>query len=189
MNSINERFQAVIRRNTSETRRWSELEAFTGIPASSWQKAFHGKQRPTADMLQAVARQWPSLAFWLVTGVTDAKHGHVSCCGDRSGSFYPERPTAARLNAQPYFLQLIEIFEHCYGHRPPYQGPALEKEALVKLARLELARDSEELSLREASAESAMDALRDARLALEAAHKLEDALAMKQLITDKLESK
>lgn len=181
MNSITERFQAIIRLNTSETRRWSEMEAFTDIPASSWQKAFNGKQRPTAEMLQAVARQWPGFAFWLITGVTDAKHGHVSCYGRRLGSFYPERPYALRNNAQPYFVQLVELFDHCYGARAAYESASQEKEAMVKLARLELARDAEELSLRESEGESSMDALKSARRALEVAQNQEDAQAIKHL--------
>uniref|UniRef100_UPI001ABBF396 hypothetical protein n=2 Tax=Pseudomonas TaxID=286 RepID=UPI001ABBF396 len=62
MQDIQDRFRAVIRHNTSDTRRYAELEALTGIPAASWNKAYNERQRPTAEMLQAIARQWPEYA-------------------------------------------------------------------------------------------------------------------------------
>ncbi|WP_156924041.1 hypothetical protein [Stutzerimonas chloritidismutans] len=139
-----ERFQSILRAHTSDARRWSEMEALTGIPATSWNKAFHGKQRPTLEMLLAVARLWPDYAFWLMTGVTDAKHGHVSCRKAAAKSFYPERSFRRRKAARGYFLHLIEMFNRTYGDGDGFESDAEELEARAELALLELARDNEE---------------------------------------------
>jgi len=147
--SIQDRFRAVIHRNTSETRRWSELEALTGIPATSWQKAFNAKQRPTAEMLESVAQLWPEFAFWLATGVTDAKNGHVACVNGVSKQFYPERPSSQRNAAKPYFNQLIEMFRRSYGEGPGWLDAATERDAQVQLLKLEVARDAERLAFSE----------------------------------------
>lgn len=143
MYTIHDRFRAVIRRNTSETRKWSELEALTGIPATSWQKAYNAKQRPTAEMLEAISRLWPEFAFWLVTGISDAKNGHVACVNGRSKQFYPERPCSLRNAAKPYFTQLIDMFRHCYGEGAGWESGASERAAQVQLLKLEVARDAE----------------------------------------------
>lgn len=169
MDNIVDRFKAVIRQNTSDKRRWAELEALTEIPATSWNKAWNGKQRPTAEMLQAVARLWPEYAFWLATGVTDAKHGHISCRMGAPRQFYPERPYAPRNAAKPYFAQLIESFNRTYGDGNPYESEIEEKEATVQLRRLEVAREAEELALNELDGTSAIEALKKAQTALQLA--------------------
>lgn len=147
---FSERFKAVIREHTTDTRRWAELEMLSGIPATSWNKAYHGKQRPTADMLQAIARLWPEYIFWLMTGVTDAKHGHVSCRISGGKSSFPERAFRRRKAARNYFLQLIDMFTRTYGDGEEYESDAEELEAKAELALLELARDNEEKMLKEA---------------------------------------
>lgn len=169
MDNLIERFQAIIRLNTPEKRRWSELEALTNIPATSWNKAFNEKQRPTAEMIQAIARLWPEYAFWLSTGVTDAKHGHVSCRDGVIAKFYPERTYAPRNAARPYFLQLIDLFGRTYGKAHQFASESLEKEALVNLAQLEVARDAEEQAMTGIERESALEGLKRARDALAAA--------------------
>lgn len=163
MYSIQERFRSVILKNTSDKRRWSELEALTGIAATSWQKAFNLKQRPTSEMLEAVARLWPCFAFWLVTGVTDAKNGHVACGYYSAGTqFYPERPHVPRNAARPYFDHLLDMFRRCYGDGPSWGDEVLEKDAFVSLLRLEVARDAESQALSETEPNSG-DVLRQAR--------------------------
>ncbi|MDE3736404.1 hypothetical protein PSH28_07360 [Pseudomonas resinovorans] len=169
MDNIVDRFRAVIRQNTSDKRRWAELEALTEIPATSWNKAFNGKQRPTIEMVQAVARLWPEYAFWLATGVTDAKHGHISCRNGALRQFYPERSFSPRNAAKPYFAQLIDSFNRTYGDSNPYESDIEENEARVQLARLEVAREAEEQALNEIDGTSAIEALKKARGALKSA--------------------
>lgn len=167
MHSIQDRFSAVIRQKTSKTRRYAEMEALTGIPATSWNKAFNGKQRPTPEMLQAVGQLWPEFAYWLLTGVTDARHGHVSCRDGTPCQFYPERSYGPRSAARPYFMHTLEMFRHTYGDKNEYPTEVMEKEAMVQLVRLELAREGEELALQ--GGDATLDALKDMQATLAAA--------------------
>lgn len=68
----------LIRSVTDVRRRLKHLEEETGIPDRQWKHVWALKQRPTAHMLEALARRWPEYGFWLVTGLTDAANGHVS---------------------------------------------------------------------------------------------------------------
>lgn len=68
----------LIRAVTDDRRRLKQLEEETGIPDRQWKHVWALKQRPTAHMLEALARRWPEYAFWLVSGLTDVAHGHVS---------------------------------------------------------------------------------------------------------------
>lgn len=76
MADITTRLDTLIRAMTSDRRRAKELEALTGIPGTSWKNVLSSKQRPTCHMIEAAAKQWPEHAFWLATGLTDAKYGH-----------------------------------------------------------------------------------------------------------------
>lgn len=78
MNGIAERFVELINTKTNESRRFKELEELSSIPAVSWRKAYNKGQRPTTEMLEALARQWPQHAFWLVTGLTDNEFSHTA---------------------------------------------------------------------------------------------------------------
>jgi hypothetical protein len=50
----------------------------TGIHASSWSAAYSGRQRIRQDMVMWIARLYPELIYWLVTGVEDVEAGHLS---------------------------------------------------------------------------------------------------------------
>lgn len=79
--TLRERFTALIDARTEPGRRFNYLSAETGadqVSALSWRKAFNGGQRPTAEMLETLARLWPEHSFWLLTGATDNRNGHVS---------------------------------------------------------------------------------------------------------------
>ena len=78
MDTISERFKILIETRIQTHRRYANLERDSGIKAISWRSATNGTQRPTAEMLQAISRQFPENAFWLVTGYTDSQHGHLS---------------------------------------------------------------------------------------------------------------
>ncbi|MDA7087673.1 hypothetical protein PH586_14880 [Pseudomonas sp. SA3-5] len=170
MDDIFERFKRVIQQNISENRRWVELAELTEIPATSWNKAFNGKQRPTAEMIQAVGRLWPEYAFWMITGVTDARHGHVSCRHRPGKPFYPERLYVTRNAAKPYFAQLINSFSRTYGDDDPYENNLEELQAKIQLAELEVTREAEENALSEIE-KTAIEALRELRTQLDMALK------------------
>jgi hypothetical protein len=76
--SITDRLVAIIDAQTLEARRFKALEELSGIAAVSWRKAYLRGQRPTSEMLEALAKTWPQYAFWLVTGITDPDYGHVA---------------------------------------------------------------------------------------------------------------
>jgi hypothetical protein len=82
---------AIVRSETSERRRYKELEEITGIPASNWQSAAKAKQRPTVAKCarknisvhgrDSLLRQWSisvsaSVGCWLVS---NKKSSHVAC--------------------------------------------------------------------------------------------------------------
>lgn len=171
MQHIQDRFREVIRQNTSEIRRFAELEALTGIPATSWNKTFNNKQKPSAEMIQAIAQLWPEYAFWLATGVTDARNGHISCRDGARRQFYPERACAPRRAAKPYFTQLIEMFRRKYGDMPLYPSELMEREAETELARLDLSREGEDQALK--SADGTLEALQKAEATERAARERE----------------
>lgn len=68
----------VIECEVGPQRRFKELEEITGIGVSSWRQVWNERQRPTAEMIEAVGKQWPQYAFWLATGITDPERGHVA---------------------------------------------------------------------------------------------------------------
>lgn len=166
LSNIVDRFRKLIHANIDSSHRWAMLEAQTGIPATSWQKAFTLKQRPTAEMLEAVARIWPTNAFWLITGLTDAKHGHVACVVGSADSFFPERHYATRKGAQAYFEHACDMYLRVYkGERVPSQKQEAEDDRRLLL--LETWRDAEEAALGKAEERDLADRLElaDRRLA------------------------
>lgn len=148
MSEVSDRFLQVVLANTREGRRASQLAALTEIPSASWQKALEGKQKPTLAMLQAVARLWPEYAFWTLTGITDARNGHLACVDGRAQAFYPEGDRGLRNAAKPYFLHALQMYLRLYGvglslHREKIS----QYEDMLQLLKLELARQAETTAL------------------------------------------
>lgn len=124
---IIDRVVDIIRTSVSERRRLKELEEETGIPSGSWKNVWSRKQRPTAHMIEAIARRWPHYAFWLVTGITDEANGHTAphgvwTCGQRKSS--PEVTEDAR----NYFDLKIFIQDSVYGMSGATNLNAIEEE-------------------------------------------------------------
>ncbi|MFL9996482.1 hypothetical protein PQR34_35880 [Paraburkholderia sediminicola] len=82
------------------------LTEYTRISVQRWRKVFHRRQRPTPDMIEALARLFPHYAFWLVTGITDAANGHVA--PDNAQTF-PERLYAQSDGASQYFRKSLVL--------------------------------------------------------------------------------
>ncbi|WP_370681901.1 hypothetical protein [Comamonas sp. GB3 AK4-5] len=66
--NLNERMKALIDATTSPSRRYKELEESTGISASTWKTYYTRGTRPSADLLESLARQFPAYCEWLLTG-------------------------------------------------------------------------------------------------------------------------
>ena len=77
MNTISDRLRAVIEFETEEARRAPTLASLSGIALDSWKKFLTGKQRASLEMLQWACETWPHHAFYISTGITDSRHGHV----------------------------------------------------------------------------------------------------------------
>lgn len=76
MNSITERMKALVSSQTTEVKKYKELEEMTGITAASWRSWWNRGGPPSGEMIEAIGTIWPEYAFWLVTGIDDYKHGH-----------------------------------------------------------------------------------------------------------------
>lgn len=87
------------------------LTEYTRISVQRWRKVFRRRQRPTPDMIQALARLFPHYAFWLVTGITDAANGHVA--PDNAQTF-PERLYAQSDGAFQYFRRSLVLFRRLF---------------------------------------------------------------------------
>jgi hypothetical protein len=51
---------------------FERLTEYTGTSTQRWRKVFHRRQRPTPDMIEALARLFPQYAFWIATGISDS---------------------------------------------------------------------------------------------------------------------
>lgn len=147
MLDIKDRLLLILRANTPSSRRAASLSALSGIAAASWQKVLDLKQKPTLEMVQWVAMQWPNYAFWLATGITDARHGHIQCHG-HGESFFPERDMQSRKAAKPYFDQAIQMCRRVYGDGLSlHERREFHHEDAIRLLSLELARVAEDEAL------------------------------------------
>lgn len=75
--NLNDRMKALIENKIEDHRKFKILEQRTSIPSDSWKNWSHDRQRPTMEMIEAVAKLWPEYAFWLATGATDYRFGHI----------------------------------------------------------------------------------------------------------------
>jgi hypothetical protein len=55
---------------------WKAMELETGVKAEKWRQFARGSTKASVELVEAISLRWPQYAFWLVTGVSDEKHGH-----------------------------------------------------------------------------------------------------------------
>lgn len=134
---IRDRLNAIVSWAVPGRGRFRQLEERSGISQESWKATWHNKQRPTADMIQVVARAWPEYAFWMVTGVTDQFHGHQA---PENVDPYPEPRCSPRTVAERYFTQQIEM------RRRRDSGEPELYEHILQLRALSSSRDLDEVS-------------------------------------------
>jgi hypothetical protein len=101
-----DRLKFLISQKTPERGRFTMLAELGGAPMESWKAFWHGRQRPTTDMLQAVARNWPEYAYWLATGGTDQQYGHRAPVGFDT---YPEPDMRPRERAADYLRLAVSM--------------------------------------------------------------------------------
>lgn len=90
---------------------WERLAERTGVMSRRWRKVYAREQRATSDMLQALARLFPSYAFWLMTGITDAVNGHVA---PATAQTFPERLHVDSPESAAYFRASIELADRLF---------------------------------------------------------------------------
>ncbi|MDE4919574.1 hypothetical protein ACUXAV_004539 [Cupriavidus metallidurans] len=90
---------------------WEKLSSLTDTPSQRWRSVFTRRQKPTPSMIQALARLWPSYAFWLATGITDAANGHIA---PMTALTFPERVYSEDGGSSSYFHQCLELLERLY---------------------------------------------------------------------------
>lgn len=83
LSSISSRMLKLIEKKLPKYGRFQELERLTNIKNATWQTWARGRQRPTEQMIEAIASTWPAHAYWLVTGdelplegMTDPRKDH-----------------------------------------------------------------------------------------------------------------
>jgi len=76
--TIKDRIIELIEYSTEPHRKFSQFEEITGVKRQTWQNLATNKQRANEDMLEAIAKNWPQYAYWVMTGNTDEKNGHTS---------------------------------------------------------------------------------------------------------------
>lgn len=144
---LTHRLREIVQAETTSHRRFKELEEQTGIAANTWKSWWHGRQRPTTDMIERIARTWPQYAFWLATGIDDWEHGHVDAYQPATQTFQLplERRHAARLFKLK--IERDEYVQEQYRLNPHFDSDErLEAtdSAIQKVAHL---RDEEEKTL------------------------------------------
>lgn len=76
--SLSERLRAAVRLTTEESGRFKQLSGDSGISDASWRAWWYGRQRPTAEMIEAVCQHSPHYALWVTTGADAPELGQES---------------------------------------------------------------------------------------------------------------
>jgi len=90
---------------------FERLTEYTGISTQRWRKVFHRRQRPTPDMIEALARLFPQYAFWIATGITDSSNGHVAPANAQT---FPERLYVEAEAASQYFRRSLVLLRRLF---------------------------------------------------------------------------
>ena len=98
--SLSERLRAAVRQTTEESGRFKQLSGDSGISDASWRAWWYGRQRPTAEMIEAVCQHSPHYALWITTGVDAPRLGQEAALGpyedSLTGAEYPDLPEVRR---------------------------------------------------------------------------------------------
>lgn len=106
--TLRNRLLALVETQVEEKGLYKTLEQLTSIKATHWRDFAAGKQRPTSEMIESAARLWPQYAFWLVTGISDAKNGHIAPLEANFPYDYKKSDVPA-----DFFLKAIELSDLC----------------------------------------------------------------------------
>ena len=65
---------------------FNELAKISGVPGANWKSWWYGRQRPTAEMIEAVCQACPHFALWVVAGVDAPEFAQESPLAPRQDS-------------------------------------------------------------------------------------------------------
>jgi hypothetical protein len=71
MENLDERMRRVVDSKIPNIQKFRELQRISNdtIAANNWKNWYHGKQRPTVQMIEFVCKKYPEMAFWISVGV------------------------------------------------------------------------------------------------------------------------
>ena len=72
--SIEDRIRSVMNLAADSHRRFKQLEEWTAIGSDRWSAVSLGRQRPTAEMIEALCSRFPEMTLWIATGRTDPEN-------------------------------------------------------------------------------------------------------------------
>lgn len=75
---LRDRLKSVLRAGMPARGFFRTLEEASGISVDSWKALAYDRQKPSPEMLSFAFSRWPEMAFWLATGITDERFGHVA---------------------------------------------------------------------------------------------------------------
>lgn len=78
LTTLSERLHAAVQVTTEESGRFKKLSQDSGVPEASWKSWWYGRQRPTAEMIEAVCQQAPNFSLWITTGADAPELGQQS---------------------------------------------------------------------------------------------------------------
>lgn len=128
---LSERLHEVIECVTPATRRFVTLEEVTKIKSETWRTWWNRGGKASPDMIQEVARAWPSYALWLVAGITDELFGHIAppSYTDNSG-INMTRVYCAQEESRNYLKLKTELQAIVEAGTPPTEAHLWDLQAL-----------------------------------------------------------
>lgn len=103
---LRDRLKAVLRAGMPARGFFRSLEEASGISVDSWKALAYDRQKPSPEMLSFAFSRWPDMAFWLATGVSDERFGHVAPLGVAS---HEKRVTKPNDKTAQYLQLALEL--------------------------------------------------------------------------------
>ncbi|KVF92950.1 hypothetical protein WJ21_00735 [Burkholderia vietnamiensis] len=149
--SIYNRARTLIEQSTDPRQRFKELSERTGISAESWKTFWNRGTKVSGEMIEALGRAWPQYAFWLTTGITDEKHGHIDAYPDDDRVTALDLPVKRTRAGQ---LFQLEIERQSYVQAQLRDNPHFDEDETLRaleatIRKLTRLRDQEEQTLAE----------------------------------------
>lgn len=108
---ISSRLKSLLAQQINEHRRYKALEELTQISAESWRAFEKGRQKPSAEMVEAAAKSWPNYAYWLATGDSEPEYGNYAPKTATNPFVARGEPKKWRTEKRAYKLNMLKKLE------------------------------------------------------------------------------